>query len=201
MVQVASFWPPVQLRGGKSRGLPRHSSRSLAVTAVGGPQRLGDMYQNPAACLRLIEDAGMYKSIRLRTEEPRYAGGGCVLELGRLSRPRSSTTTPRRSSFGAQSDRFPRKGGTFMAATDTSSYNPPASTPSDPGSDQPPVPPKIAALLAGLTALTGAVIGLLTSFNAVHWTSAQTTLVATEVAAFWALASAVTAHLWPQTKK
>jgi hypothetical protein len=45
------------------------------------------------------------------------------------------------------------------------------------------------------------VIGLITSFNAVHWTSAQTTLVAAEVAAFWALAAAVTAHLWPQTKK
>lgn len=88
-----------------------------------------------------------------------------------------------------------------MTATDTSSHNPPASTPSDSRSNQPPVPPKIAALLAGLTALTGAVIGLMTSFNAVHWTSAQTTLVATEVAAFWALASAVTAHLWPQTKK
>src|ERR1700741_4179460 len=96
-----------------------------------------------------------------------------------------------------------------MATTDTSSSNPPASTPSappagapsDPGSSQPPVPPKIAALLAGLTALTGAVIGLITSFNAVHWTSAQTTLVAAEVAAFWALAGALTAHLWPQTKK
>ena len=56
-------------------------------------------------------------------------------------------------------------------------------------------------MLAGLTVLTGAVIGLMTSFNAVRWTSAQTTLVATEVAAFWALASAVTAHLWPQTKE
>jgi drug/metabolite transporter (DMT)-like permease len=88
-----------------------------------------------------------------------------------------------------------------MAVTETSSYNPIASTPSNPGSNQPPVPPKIAALLAGLTALTGAVIGLMTSFNAVHWTSAQTTLVVTEVAAFWALVSAVTAHLWPQTKK
>jgi drug/metabolite transporter (DMT)-like permease len=88
-----------------------------------------------------------------------------------------------------------------MAVTETSSYNPTASTPSNPGSNQPPVPPKIAALLAGLTALTGAVIGLMTSFNAVHWTSAQTTLVVTEVAAFWALVSAVTAHLWPQTKK
>jgi hypothetical protein len=92
-----------------------------------------------------------------------------------------------------------------MAATDTSSSTSPVSTPagapSDSGSSQPPVPPKIAALLAGLVALTGAVIGLMTSFNAVHWTSAQTTLVATEVAAFWALAGAVTAHLWPQTKK
>jgi hypothetical protein len=96
-----------------------------------------------------------------------------------------------------------------MAATDTSSSTPPVSTPpvppsgapSDPGSSQLPVPPKIAALLTGLTALTGAVIGLITSFNAVHWTSAQTTLVATEIAAFWALAGAVTAHLWPQTKQ
>jgi hypothetical protein len=92
-----------------------------------------------------------------------------------------------------------------MAATDASSSNPQVSTPSVPPAgapaSPPPVPPRIAALLAGLTALTGAVIGLMTSFNAVHWTPAQTTLVATEVAAFWALAGAVTAHLWPQTKK
>jgi hypothetical protein len=88
-----------------------------------------------------------------------------------------------------------------MATTDILSSNPPASTPSNSESNQPSLPPKIVALLAGLTALTGAVIGLMTSFNAVHWTSAQTTLVATEVAAFWALAAAVTAHLWPQTKK
>ena len=95
-----------------------------------------------------------------------------------------------------------------MTMTDTSSIPPastpsvpPAGPPSSPGSNQPPVPPRIAALLTGLTALTGAVIGLMTSFNAVHWTSAETTLVATEVAAFWALAAAVTAHLWPQTKK
>jgi hypothetical protein len=87
-----------------------------------------------------------------------------------------------------------------MVATETSSSTQPASTPDNSGSSQP-VPAKIAALLAGLTALTGAVIGLITSFNAVHWTSAQTTLVAAEVAAFWALAGAVTAHLWPQTKK
>lgn len=92
-----------------------------------------------------------------------------------------------------------------MTMTDTSSSAPPAGTParapSGPGSGQLPVPPDIAAALGGLTVLTGAVIGLMTSFNAVHWTSAQTTLVATEVAAFWALATAVAAHLWPQTKK
>ena len=63
------------------------------------------------------------------------------------------------------------------------------------------LPPKVAALLAGLVVLTAAVIGLMTSFNAVHWTSAQATLVAAEVAVFWALAGAVTAHLWPLTKK
>src|SRR6201989_3015515 len=88
-----------------------------------------------------------------------------------------------------------------MVATETSSSTQPASTPDNSGSNQPPIPPKITALLAGLTAWTGAVIGLITSFNAVHWTSAQTTLVAAEVAAFWALAGALTAHLWPQTKK
>ena len=143
------------------------------------------MYQNPAVRLRLTEDVGMYKSICLRTKEPGTP------EMVAFASAKL---------FDAQSDRFPQ-GGIFMATTDTSSYNPPASTPFNSGSNQPPVPPKIAALLAGLTALTGAVIGLMTSFNAVHWTSAQTTLVATEVAAFWALASAVTAHLWPQTKK
>ena len=65
-----------------------------------------------------------------------------------------------------------------MAVTDTSSSAPPAGSParapSGPGSGQLPVPPGTAAVLAGLTALTGAVIGLMTSFDAVHWTSAQT---------------------------
>ena len=88
-----------------------------------------------------------------------------------------------------------------MATTRTPSSAPPVTPPSDPAPSQLPVPPKIAALLAGLAALTGAVIGLMTSFNAVHWTPAQTTLVAAEAAALWALASAVTAHLWPGTKK
>src|SRR5215471_16642856 len=150
----------------------------------------------------------MYEPTLLRTRGAGCGGGGCVLEVGRLSRPRSSSTTPRRAFWRAVRS-IPAKGGKFMAATDTSSSTPPVCTPpvplagapSDSESSQPPVRPKIAALLAGLTALTGAVIGLITSFNAVHWASAQTTLVAAEVAAFWALAGAVTAHLWPQTKQ
>jgi len=57
------------------------------------------------------------------------------------------------------------------------------------------------AVLTGLAALTAAVIGILTSFNAVHWTTAETALVVSEAAAFWALMSALTAHLSRQTKQ
>ena len=32
--------------------------------------RVGDMYQNPAVRLRLNEDMGRYRSIRLRTKKP-----------------------------------------------------------------------------------------------------------------------------------
>jgi len=42
----------------------------LTETAVDGPQCAGDMYQNPVACLWLIEDVGMYKPTVLRTGEP-----------------------------------------------------------------------------------------------------------------------------------
>jgi hypothetical protein len=76
-----------------------------------------------------------------------------------------------------------------MAATGTASSNPAI------------LPAKAGALLAALTGLTGAVAGIVTSFEVVHWTPAQTTLVGTEIAAFWAFAGAVAAHLWPQTKK
>jgi hypothetical protein len=76
-----------------------------------------------------------------------------------------------------------------MAATSTVSSHPPI------------LPVKAGALLAALTGLTGAVAGMVTSFEVVHWTPAQTTLVGTEIAAFWAFAGAVAAHLWPQTKK
>src|ERR1700758_1464083 len=88
-----------------------------------------------------------------------------------------------------------------MAAPSTSSSIPSAVAPAVAGGNPLPLPSGVAGLLGGLAVLTGAVIGLMTSFDAVHWTSAQTTLVATEVAAFWALAAAVTAHLWPQTKQ
>ena len=171
-----------------------------------GPQRSGGMYQNPAARLWLIEDVGRYKPALLRTGEPGTTEVAAFLD--QAAQQAAILINDASAGFLARSPIDSRKGD-IMAATDTSSSTPPVSTPPvppagapfDPGSDQPPVPPKIAALLTGLTALTGAVIGLMTSFNAVHWTSAQTTLAAAEVAAFWALAAAVTAHLWPQTKK
>ena len=70
MVQVACLWQPARLRGGESRVCHVTAVGRLAETAAGGPQRVGDVYQNSAARLRLIEDVGMCKSIRLRTEEP-----------------------------------------------------------------------------------------------------------------------------------
>lgn len=63
------------------------------------------------------------------------------------------------------------------------------------------LPTRVGAVLALLTTLTGAVAGVITSFEVVHWTPAQTTLVGTEVAAFWAFTAAVVAHFWPKTKK
>ena len=68
-------------------------------------------------------------------------------------------------------------------------------------SDHAILPPRTGALLAALTGLTGAVAGIVTSFEVVHWTPAQTTLVGTEIAAFWAFAGAAAAHLSRHTKK
>ena len=68
-------------------------------------------------------------------------------------------------------------------------------------SSTPPLPANTVGVLAELTVLTGAVVGLLTSFQVVHWTPAQTTLAAAEVAAFWAFTGAIVAHLWPGTKQ
>lgn len=63
------------------------------------------------------------------------------------------------------------------------------------------LPARVGALLAALTGLTGALVGMATSFEVVHWTPAQTTLAGTEIVAFWAFTGAVAAHLWPQTKR
>lgn len=98
-------------------------------------------------------------------------------------------TTDAASSNSAASSNHPQQSG-----SSASSSGPGAPTP-------PPLPSNAAGVLAGLTALTGAVVGLLTSFQVVHWTPAQTTLAAAEVAAFWAFTGAIVAHLWPGRKQ
>jgi hypothetical protein len=62
-------------------------------------------------------------------------------------------------------------------------------------------PGNVQGLFAAVAALTGAVLGMITSFGIVDWTPAQTTLSGTEAAAFWAFAGALIAHFWPGTKK
>jgi hypothetical protein len=89
----------------------------------------------------------------------------------------------------------------LVRASTTPSRNTKFERPLDLPYGRPVMPPRVAALLAGLAALTAVVFILMTSFNAVYWTSAQLTLVMTEVVVFWALAAAVIAHLWPQTKE
>lgn len=74
-----------------------------------GPQRAGDMYQNPAARLWLIEDVGMYKPTVLRSGEP-----GTTEVAAFLSQAGSAGRDPHQRRlgglFGAQSDRFPQGG-------------------------------------------------------------------------------------------
>jgi hypothetical protein len=53
------------------------------------------MYQNPAVHLRLIEDVGMYKSIRLRTKEP-----GAPEVVAFLSQADSVGRDPHQRRFG-----------------------------------------------------------------------------------------------------
>ena len=70
MVQVA-FAATCVLTRLVSRGACRVAAVGrLAETAVDGPQCAGDMYQNPAARLWLIEHVGMYRPTVLRTGEP-----------------------------------------------------------------------------------------------------------------------------------
>lgn len=98
-------------------------------------------------------------------------------------------TTGEVSANSAASSDHPKQSG-----SSASSGGPWASTPA-------PLPSNAAGVLAALTALTGAVVGLLTSFQVVHWTPAQTTLAAAEVAAFWAFTGAIVAHFWPGRKQ
>lgn len=56
-------------------------------------------------------------------------------------------------------------------------------------------------MLAPLVALVPAVIGVLTVFQTVDWTPAQTTLVTTESGAVMGFAWAVLAHFWPGTQQ
>jgi hypothetical protein len=109
MVQVASAATCVLTRL-VSRGVCRLAGAGrLAETAVDGPRRAGDMYQNPAARLWLIEDVGMYKPTVLRTGEP-----GTTEVAAFLSWAGSAGRDPHQGRlgglFGAQSDRFPQGG-------------------------------------------------------------------------------------------
>jgi hypothetical protein len=56
-------------------------------------------------------------------------------------------------------------------------------------------------LLAPLAGLVTAVIAVLTVFQTVNWTPAQSTLVTTEAGAALGFAWAVLAHLWPGTRR
>jgi hypothetical protein len=57
------------------------------------------------------------------------------------------------------------------------------------------------AVLTALGVVAGAVIIVLTSFDLVDWSGAQTTLVSAEAAAMIALLTAIVSHLWPGTPK
>jgi hypothetical protein len=61
--------------------------------------------------------------------------------------------------------------------------------------------PKPKAVVAGLAALTVALITIVTVFKVVDWSAAQTALVTAEMAAVAGLATALVAHLRPGTAK
>ena len=116
MVQVASAATCVLTRL-VSRGVCRVTAAGrLVETAVDGPQWAGDMYQNPAARLWLIEDVGMYRPTVLRTGEP-----GTTEAVAFLSQAGSAGRDPHQRRlgglFGAQSDRFPQGGKSWQRRT------------------------------------------------------------------------------------
>ncbi len=63
------------------------------------------------------------------------------------------------------------------------------------------LPTHAKTVITSIGALAAAVIGVLTSLGAVHWSGAQTSLVSAETAATIAFLSAVVAHIWPDSKK
>jgi len=93
-----------------SRCLPRHCQGPLVTR---GRRRAARSLS--ATCIKIQRHASGSVKTRSCTDPPfcaptsRSGRGGCVLESGRLSRPRSSSTTPQRGSSSA--DRF-LQGGT-----------------------------------------------------------------------------------------
>lgn len=63
------------------------------------------------------------------------------------------------------------------------------------------MPARVRAVLAALGPLAVAVIVVLTVFQLVDWSKAQTALVTAEAGAIIGLVIAVVAHFWPTTKK
>ena len=109
MVQVASAATCVLTRL-VSQGVRRVTAAGrLAETAVGGAQRAGGMYQNPAARLCLIEDVGICKPTVLRTGKPGTTKVAAF--LSQAAQPAAILINDASAgSFGAQSDRFPQGG-------------------------------------------------------------------------------------------
>jgi hypothetical protein len=60
---------------------------------------------------------------------------------------------------------------------------------------------KVKAVFIALAALATATITLLAVFQVVHWTTSQLALAGTDAGAILALASALSLHLLPRTKR
>ncbi len=63
------------------------------------------------------------------------------------------------------------------------------------------IPALVKGLLGAMAALAEAVIALITTLGFVHWTTTETTLVTAEAGVVFGFVTALTAHLWPNTKK
>jgi hypothetical protein len=63
------------------------------------------------------------------------------------------------------------------------------------------LPPSLKNIFVAVSALAVAVIGVLSTLNVGHWSTAQTALVTATTGAFLAFVASVTAHFWPGTAK